>query len=48
MVYDLEKCLTKTDVPILAWPGTELTFSKRESGFEFNGEVTVNVTRYKF
>ena len=43
-VYDLESSLTKTDVPILAWPGTELTFRESESDFEFNKEVTANVT----
>ena len=43
-VYDLESSLTKTDVPILAWPGTELTFSESESNFEFDEEVTMNVT----
>ena len=39
----LGSSLTKTDVPILAWPGTELTFRESESDFEFNEEVTVNV-----
>ena len=39
--------MTKIAVLILAWPGTELTFNNRER-FEFNGEVTVNVTWYKF
>ena len=46
-VYDLEKLVTKIAVPILAWPGTELTFNNRER-FEFHGKVTVNVTRHKF
>ena len=46
-VYDLEKLLTKIAVPILAWPGTELTFNNRER-FEFHGKVAVNVTRHKF